>query len=468
MIPQYIKYLGSSSYGLIAFNATAMAIFVILDTGISGTAVKKITEFRSGLISEQVLSEHLNNLEKVFLVIGLLGICIFYLCTDLLVNNWGNKTELEAVTISQAMLLICSIILCRWMFMLYRSILIGYERIYLVSNLAVISSALKYTVVIFYLMYFNLGIVGFFYYQLFMTAAEALVVFLFARSITPLPEKSWWTFNLKSIHGTLNFTYQLGTISVLWALLSQLDRIAATLLFSLDNYGKYMMGALAASVIIYFNTGFYNVMLPRISVLFQKKELELCKLTYFGYTIIYIVLLVPLASVGVFNAETVFNIWTRGAEIDVWMLDVFRFLLLGNLFVPLLSFTFIIQYAAGNLKISKAVNASGIILLPAGMILAYPVFGKAAIAMIWPSFVVSGALICAFITHKTYLKGANRFWFIGLLMPGYAAGAIGAFIFSTGVTEIDGIIGLLVSYISSILLILITLNSKLKLAGRIW
>ena len=110
-----------------------------------------------------------------------------------------------------------------------------------------------------------------------------------------------------------------------------------------------MMAALAASIIT-LHSGFYNVMLPRISLLYQMKDKSLQK--SIGFTVIYIVLLVPFVFVGIFNADIIFKIWTGSKEMDVWVIDVFKLLLLGNLFVPILSFIYAnnLQMACLHLK----------------------------------------------------------------------------------------------------------------------
>lgn len=468
MIPQFILRLGPESYGLIAFNSTAMAVFFILDSGVSATAVKKIAQYRAGVITGLSLIQHLTNLEKMFISLGFLGCFIFFITSDLVINNWVAEGSLDVAIITKSLGLIAVIILARWMFMYYRAILIGYEKIIFVSTLMIVSSLLKYVVVIVYLTYFDFGIIHFFYYQFFLHFIELIVVFLVSRSLIPRSDESWWALDLRSIHETLRFSYQLGIVSVLWVLLSQSDRVITSIFLGLENYGKYMMAALAASVITYFNSGFYNVMLPRITIFFESNEIDQCRATYFGFTVVYIILLVPLASVGIFNATTIFSVWTGTDGTEAWVIDVFKLLLLGNLYVPLLSFCYVIQYAAGDVSISKTINFIIIMLLPVAMVSIYPILGEIGIAMMWPLFIVAFSFIGPYLTHNSYLEGINRFWFLKLLVPGYVAGALGAGVFSAGITGVNGILGLLLSYIFSVLFILIVLNSKLRLATRLW
>lgn len=468
MIPQFIRHLGTESYGLIAFNSTAMAVFFILDSGVSATAVKKIAQYRAGVITDRSLVEHLTNLEKMFMALGVLGGFVFFMSADVIINKWVVEGSLGVTIISKSLWLISAIVLLRWMFMYYRAILIGYERIFFISTLVVVSSFFKYIGVIFYLTFFDYGIIHFFYYQLSLHAIELLIVFLVSRSLTPITQESWWKLNFKSAAETLRFTYQIGVVSVLWVLLSQSDRVITSVFLSLENYGKYMMAALAASVITYFNSGFYNVMLPRITILFESNKIDQCRATYLGYTVFYVVLLVPIASMGIFNAQTIFDVWTGGDKTDTWMIDVFKLLLLGNLYVPLLSFSYVIQYAAGDVRISKRINTLITMLLPVSMIGMYHIFGEVGIAVMWPLFIVSASFIGSYLTHNAYLKDTNRFWLAGILVPGYFAGALGSFIFSTDITGVNGITGLLLSYTFSVIFILIALNLKLRFATRLW
>ena len=306
LIPVYIDLMGEEGYGLVGFFITIQSLFLVLDFGLSSTAIKQVTLYRGGTLSLQEFRKILRGIEIIFIIAAVIISITFMLLTDFLTNNWFNFENLKDKDVYSSLLLIGILAALRWMYSFYRGIVNGYEEIVFLSWFGASIASVKYVVVIAALYYIESSTIVFFTFQIFIALIEISVIVLFAYKLLPHSDITWSLRNVRAIRSVFKFAASVGGISMLWVFISQYDKTILSGWVVLSDYGIYMMIALGASVVTYLTGGMYNVLLPRISVLkTQGKVGELQKLNN-TYTEIILFIVAPIASGIVINGILVF------------------------------------------------------------------------------------------------------------------------------------------------------------------
>src|SRR5690606_22151849 len=86
-IPLYIHYLGFENFSIISFTLILAGIMVILDAGMTATLSR---EFARGDVSLSTRLAVFSTLEKVYIAVLGIILCLIFFFADLIATRWLN------------------------------------------------------------------------------------------------------------------------------------------------------------------------------------------------------------------------------------------------------------------------------------------------------------------------------------------------------------------------------------------
>jgi O-antigen/teichoic acid export membrane protein len=416
LIPVYIDLMGEEGYGLVGFFITLQSLFLVLDFGLSSTAIKQVTLYRGGALSLQEFRKILRGIEILFIAVALVIAITFALFSDFLTNNWFNFESLKGEDVYFSLLLIGILSALRWLYSFYRGIVNGYEEIVFLSWFGASIASIKYVVVIAALYFIKSSTIVFFTFQIFIALIEVFVIVLFAYKLLPHGNITWSLKNIREIKLVFKFAASVGGIGMLWVLISQYDKAILSGWMTLSDYGIYMMIVLGASVVTYLTGGMYNVLLPRVGVLKTQGKVGELKDLYTTYTEAILLIVAPIASMIFIFPDSILMLWTNKSY-DQSIYDTFSYLALGNMFVPLMAFPYILQYAYSDFKVAIYNNIVVAILLPIGMRFGFENYGTLGVAINWCILMFISFSFSSYFVHKVMLKGCHFVWLYKTVIP---------------------------------------------------
>lgn len=389
MVPAYVHFLGEEAYGLIGFFVAMQAWFAMLDMGISPTLIRELSRFRAGAVSQQDLGHFIRSAEWLFLSVG---VCCFALAvagSEWVARHWLKLHDITLAEASLCIIMMGAMVGLRWLTGLYRSGLIGMDRMPLVNASAVTLATLRSVIVVAVLAWYSDTIGTFFLYQIVVAIAELSILrSLFLRSLPGDTLSSFWP-RFSSLRIGLRFAGAMSVLTAVWSVISQVDRLFLSHYLSLAEYGRFAIVVVAAGGVSLLVTPVLQAVQPRMVYLVTTGDLEGLQALYRVCTQLMMWLLAVVAGGAIFFAEPALLAWTGNSSLARDMAPVLALYAAGYALLALSSLVFQLQYAHGALR--------------------RHVVGSFAAAVIWiPCIVLMAAYFGA--------RGTAWAWFVGNLL----------------------------------------------------
>lgn len=351
VIPIYIKYMGAEAYGLIGFFSMIQALFNLLDIGITPTVARESARLKNSTFEIIEFRQLLFTLEVIFIILAFMGGIFIYLSSSMIAENWLNSSTLTKATLSKSLQIIAIIVALRWTCGLYRSVLNGFEYIEWLGKYNAIIATLRYLLIIPIIIFFNSDIIEFFVFQLVVAFLELILIV--NKTYHHLPRLTISIFrnvNLFNLKPLLKFSASIAFTSLIWVIVTQLDKLVLSKILPLSEYGFYTLAVLVANGILVINAPIGNASIPRMTKLFSENKKHEFYLTYKKITQ-FICIAVDSVSIFlfVFAYEVVF-LWTGDSILSNKAAPILQLYCAGNGVLGLTGLPFVLQYANGNLR----------------------------------------------------------------------------------------------------------------------
>ncbi|NJC09944.1 oligosaccharide flippase family protein [Polymorphobacter fuscus] len=261
--PVQINLLGIESYGLIGFIATLQIVFSAFDLGLSSTLTREIAADTSP--GRRASSELIRTASTVYWGLAAAIALTLGLSAATVARLWFNAEALASDDLASALYLIIAYLALRWPIALYSGILAGLHRLDIVNLVKVITATLR-----------NIsGIIVIFIWRdvhafLWCLAANALIeiaAYWFAALRAYHTSSFGFGISGPALRSVWKFSLNMGAISVLALIISQLDRLMASKLLPLDQFGYYSLAYNTAAVATIASAAISSAMLPSFSAL---------------------------------------------------------------------------------------------------------------------------------------------------------------------------------------------------------
>lgn len=407
VVPFYLTYLGIEAYGLIGFFVTTQALLQLLDMGLAPTINREVARCSaSGNLKES--GKLLHTLAVVYWsVAGIIALLIVALA-PLIAEYWLQSKDLSPYIIEHAVMLMGLVMACRWPIGLYQSVLIGAQRLTVLSSISIAMVTFGNLGSVIVLIFVSPTIEAFFLWQACTGLLYAAVMRWAAWNVIGRLREI--RFDVGELKRIWRFSAGMSGIALSGLVITQLDKIILSKMIGLNEFGHYMLATAAVSGLYFLITPMFNVVYPRLSALVVTGDMgKLTDLYRLGTRLLATVLF-PIAMLFVIFPQDLVYVWTGNQAIAASVAPVIALLAIGTALHGVMYFPYALQLAYGDTRLPLTINAILIVIWIPLIIFFALKHGALGGAMAWLVFHVLYVMIGTWLTHRRLLKGVGIRW----------------------------------------------------------
>lgn len=424
VVPIYLKLLGSETFGLIGIFITAQGLMQILDVGLSATLSREATKFSINPQGGAAFRKIFDKVFKFFLCVSMGTALLLLVFAKRYSLEWFKYKSLEPREILVSVSLIAIIIALRFLVSPFRSILLGLEKHVWLNAFILITGTLKYFGIIPIVIFVSKSPEAFFVYEFCIAILEAILIMGYTFRL--LPKKSLISENLNSdlMKEVITFSLSIGLTSIIWILLSQVDRIALSKILPLAQYGYFSAVVTAASGILILSSPLSRALLPRMTALVEQRKINDLVDLYRKSTQVVALIIVPIGLLIMAFSRELLWLWTANRDLALYGQRILFWYALGYTATAIAAFPYYLQYAYGQLKIHIWANLISFVIGIPIIIFAAIKFGALGTGIIWAALQISYLVLGTYFVHKKFLSGFHWKWLFWDVLPGYSVGLV--------------------------------------------
>ncbi|MEO6453695.1 MAG: oligosaccharide flippase family protein [Ginsengibacter sp.] len=417
LIPQYIKYLGIESYGLIGFYATLIGSMTVLDLGLSTTLNRELAKYKSENRSTKDIRDLTFSLERIYWLIGIIICFSIVALSGFIANHWVNVESLPLTTVKRSIIFMGAVVAFQWPISLYSGGLTGLERQVLNNVITVVMTTIRAAGVIIILKYFSSTLQAFFLWQ-------AVISFLYVIIIR------WGLWNRMPAHSgkpifsriqikiIWRFAAGMTGISFITFFIGQIDKIVLSKILPLSQFGYYTLAFTIATSVSLIVGPISLTFFPRFTHLIaSKNDIELKRL-YHQASRLMSTLIFPVCFVLLFFTKDILFIWTGNSTTSENTYQMAQILIVGSILNSLMVMPYNLLLANGLTKFTIYQNTIAAIVLVPMLFVWTNLYGAIGATFVWIIVNAGYVFISQPIMHRTLLKNELTRWYINdTLLP---------------------------------------------------
>lgn len=418
VLPVYIRYMGAEAYGLVGFFTLLQIWFSLLDMGLTPMLARETARFHGGGLDVLAYRQLVRALEGVFILSALAGGGILFVSAGTIAQHWLQTAALPLEQVETAIQLMAVIIAVRWLGGIYRSTLSGAERLVELSIFNAGIATLRTIGVLPVLLWIDASPLTFFLFQLGVTLVESVVLWLYAyRCLPRIPASQTVGWGFSPLKNVYRFSLGIAFASLVWILITQVDKLILSHLLSLADYGYFTLAVLIASSVTLLSSPISTALLPRLAKLEAEGNTD-TSLQLYRQTTQWVTLLAGSAAITLaLCAEPLLQLWTGDASLAQQAAPILRLYALGNGVLAVCAFPYYLQYAKGNLRLHLIGNALFVVLLVPATVAATLNFGAVGAGYAWLLTNVLTFVAWLPYIHRKFAPNLNKDWYCVDILP---------------------------------------------------
>ena len=410
-IPLYIKFMGIEAYGLVGVFASLLAVFSVLDMGLSATMTREMARLSALDPSGRETHGLSRTLEVIYWSVAiLLGVAVIGLAGPI-ADYWVKSERLDPGVVKQALVITGGVVALRWPVAFYSGGLRGLDRQPLLNLIQSLCSTLRGLGSVAVLWLISPTIQAYFSYQIVVSAIETscLAVALW-RSLPG--GKTGSTFSLAHLKRVWRFSAGMTGISVMALLLTQTDKIILSKMLSLELFGYYTLAWQVSSTLMQIVRPIDSAVYPTLTRLVsQESEQELHNL-YHRSSQMETVLVAPAAAMLALFSDAILMLWSGHPELASNTGPILSILAVGYCLNCFMHIPYLAQLAYGWTSLTFYQNLVSVMVLVPLMVLLTQLYQGIGAAYVWVILNAGYVLISIHIMHRRILKNAKWDWYI--------------------------------------------------------
>lgn len=411
-VPIYIRLIGAEAYGLVGFFTMLQAWFGLLDLGLSATASREATLYKSRQIAARDFADLYRGLNWIFGIISGVGSVALLLCAPWIAQNW---LVVDALEIGQVIFAVQVMAICvglKLMGGVYRGVITGNELLSWLNLFNAVLSTLKFVGVLLSMQFWGHNVVVFFLHQLMVALLECVVLRFKARALVPSTSTGKLSQTVGSVWTRMKFMLSMAFVSVVWVMVSQLDKLVLSGVLSLKDYAYFTVAMVVANSITFLTGPVSAAVMPRMTRLHAEQSQPALIVVYRQATRYLMALIGPVSAVLVIYGYELLLVWTGDPSIAEHAAPILRLYAAGNAVLAMGSFAYYLQYAKGQMRYHVYSSVLFITLLMPALILAATHFGAEGAGWVWLGFNVLYLLVWVAFVHRQLAPGLHASWLI--------------------------------------------------------
>jgi O-antigen/teichoic acid export membrane protein len=420
-VPLYIRFLGIEAYGLIGFYAMLQAAFQVLDLGLSQTMNREMARYSALPEKSGDARDIVRTLEVGYWAIGVvLGIAVLA-AAPFIAGRWIKPGSIPVATVQHAVMIMGAVTALQWPLSFYDGGLMGLQQQVQLNAVKIGMSTLGMTGSVFILWKISATITAYFTWQVVVNALWVTILTVFLWRSLPSADRPP-VFRPALLRTISRFAIGMSGIAVTAIILTQMDKIILSKLFSLDLFGYYTLAGVASSVVPFLLVNpIFNALFPRFTSLVAVKDDPAITLLYHQGTQLMAVIVFPVTAFLTFFSHDLLFLWTGSGKTAAMAAPIVSILVPGMALNALMTLPYGLLLSYGWTGFWLRINVVSIIILVPAIYFMAVHYGAVGAASVW---VVLNVVYIAFgvpYIHTHFLRGEMSRWFRVDLIPPLAA-----------------------------------------------
>ncbi len=422
-VPLYIKYLGIEAYGLVGLFAVMQAWLTLLDLGMTPTLNREMARFTAGAHNSQSIRDLLRSLEILcFTIAALIGITV-WAASGYLATNWLKARTLSPAVVAHALEIMAVVVALRFIEGIYRGSLFGLQRQIWYNAVNAILATIRYVGALLILAWVSPTILGFFFWQAFVSLLSVSVYGVSVHRALPKPP-SRPKVSREALAGVWRFAGGMMGITFLAILLTQIDKVLLSRLLTLERFGYYTLASTVAGALYMVIVPITQAIYPRMVELVSARNQPALVSLYHHAAQLVTVLTAPAVILLSFFAAGIVYMWSGNADLAKHTAPILSALVIGTFLNGVMWIPYQFQLAHGWTRLTFNVNLVAVAVLVPAIFWVVPRYGAAGAAKIWVALNAGYVLIDIQLMHRRLIPREKwRWYFSDVLLP--VTGAIG-------------------------------------------
>ena len=409
-VPLYIHFLGIEAYGLIGIFATLLAIFGLLDMGLSSTLNREMARLTVQEGNAREMRDLVRTLEIPYWLVGLLISVIVIVLSPFIAYRWVNAENLAPRTVQIAIMLMGLAVALQWPISLYSGGLMGLQRQVLLNAINIVMATFRGLGAVLILWLVSPTVEAFFSWQIFVSFVNIGLIFFFLwRSLPDAAEPP--RFRGELLLNIWRFAAGMTGITVLVTILMQLDKIILSRMLSLEMFGYYALASVVAMNLGRLISPVFSATYPRLTNLVALGATEEITRLYHKSAQLVSVLVLPAALVVALFSKELLLLWTQSPETAEHTHSLVSILVMGTAVNGLMNIPYALQLAFGWTRLAFLANVVSVLLLIPLMITLTKWYGAVGAASVWLILNVGYMFISLPIMHRRLLPTEKWRWY---------------------------------------------------------
>jgi O-antigen/teichoic acid export membrane protein len=431
-VPLYIRLLGIEAYGLVSIFATLLAIFALLDMGLSITLNREMA--RLAVRADENAQEMKDILRTLEIPYGLLAVVIgIVICVlaPFIAYHWVNVESISPHTVQMAIMLMGLAAALQLPIGFYTGGLLGLQLQGTVNLINAVMATVRGLGAVTVLWLVSPTVGAYFTWQIVVSSVQlGLFIIVLRRSLPRAGGAS--RFRRELLSKIWRFAAGMTGIMLTSTLLTQMDKVVLSRLLSLKVFGYYALASLVAMSLYRFITPVFTATFPRMTHLVESGATDEIVTLYHKSSQLAALLLIPIAvSLSLFSKE-ILLLWTQNAETATNTYPLMSILVLGTAFHGLAHVPYALQLAFGWARLNLTINTVLTVLLVPLMVVLTRWYGAMGAASVWLILFVGYMIASTWLMHRRVLTAEKWRWYFEdiarPLLAAVAVGTIGRFI----------------------------------------
>jgi O-antigen/teichoic acid export membrane protein len=410
-VPLYIRFLGIEAYGLIGFFATMLAVFSVLELGLSTTINRELARLSDDASGRSEARTLLRSLEAAYWTVSLTIAASIVIAAPWIARSWLRLNMLSPEQATQAVRLMGLVALMRWPVPLYAGALMGLGRHVVLNIIASVAATIAGGGVVLVLWLISPTPIAFFAWQ----AVVATLQLIFLR------QASWRHLALvghrarpqvAAFRSIFAFSAGVTGTALLSVILTQVDKILLARLLPLDQFGHY---ALASSIALMLTTAaaalngaLFPALVRRVALGDQR---ELARFYHHASELVS-ALIIPAGMTLALFAPELLLIYLGDAQLALQTQLLLSLFAVGNTLLALMMMPVALQFAHGWTSLTFIVNLVAVILFVPAVLWLVGWVGAPGAVIAWIVLTLGYFVIEVLVMHRRLLPEALVRWYV--------------------------------------------------------
>lgn len=424
LTPLYVRLLGVEAFGLIGLYMSWIAIFGILDIGLSATATREIAWLSARPAERGQIATLLRSLEVVYWAIILLAGAAMLGAVWYFGAGWLQSSRMPASTVRALLLLMVVSCVVQVPSGLYFGGLMGLQRQVECSALVAVFGTIRAAGAALVLITIRPDIIVFFEWQIAISALQTVVMRWFLVRALPA-DGSVARFSSSALRSVRQFAGGMSIVTALSLLLAQTDKMILSWRVPLQSLGFYMLAWTVASGLSRVAGPLLHAFNPRFTALVSTGDDVGLRMHARLASQLMSVLTLPPAAFLAFCGTAILMVWLGDPVVVAGAAPLLAVLAIGTALTACSYPSLSVLYSRGDISPVVAVNVIAVFALLPLLFFAVNAFGAMGAAYCWALYGLVTYLAYAWLSFGGVSRTA-RWMLRDLVAPGAVACAVAA------------------------------------------